>query len=151
MKSILLNWNASIVASLLLLCLWCTVDKNAAKSIHCKVIHRWCPYIICSHMFFFLPQNLWFFSFCFCCPLGKVELNEIESRCEEYPLTRAFCRLISTLVESSFPSNLGAGLRPPGFDPYLQFLRDAVFLRFRTRAYRRAAEKVTFIWKIFLF
>ncbi|XP_030322629.1 nuclear pore complex protein Nup205 isoform X3 [Calypte anna] len=71
----------------------------------------------------------------------EVELNEIESRCEEYPLTRAFCRLVSTLVESSFPSNLGAGLRPPGFDPYLQFLRDAVFLRFRTRAYRRAAEK----------
>ncbi|KFO18374.1 Nuclear pore complex protein Nup205 [Fukomys damarensis] len=71
----------------------------------------------------------------------EVELNEIESRCEEYPLTRAFCQLISTLVESSFPSNLGAGLRPPGFDPYLQFLRDSVFLRFRTRAYRRAAEK----------
>ncbi|KAF4793835.1 hypothetical protein TURU_106138 [Turdus rufiventris] len=71
----------------------------------------------------------------------EVELNEIESRCEEYPLTRAFCRLISTLVESSFPANLGAGLRPPGFDPYLQFLRDSVFLRFRTRAYRRAAEK----------
>ncbi|KFQ27551.1 Nuclear pore complex protein Nup205, partial [Mesitornis unicolor] len=71
----------------------------------------------------------------------EVELNEIESRCEEYPLTRAFCRLISTLVESSFPSNLGAGLRPPGFDPYLQFLRDSVFLRFCTRAYRRAAEK----------
>ncbi|KAK1335114.1 hypothetical protein QTO34_004694 [Cnephaeus nilssonii] len=71
----------------------------------------------------------------------EVELNEIESRCEEYPLTRAFCQLINTLVESSFPSNLGAGLRPPGFDPYLQFLRDSVFLRFRTRAYRRAAEK----------
>ncbi|KAM6437649.1 nuclear pore complex protein Nup205 [Liasis olivaceus] len=71
----------------------------------------------------------------------EVELNEIESRCEEYPLTRAFCRLISTLVESSFPSNLGAGLRPPGFEPYLHFLRDSVFLRFRTRAYRRAAEK----------
>lgn len=81
--------------------------------------------------------------------LGKVELNEIESRCEEYPLTIAFCRLISTLVESSFPSNLGAGLRPPGFDPYLQFLRDSVFLRFRTRAYRRAAEKVRFAFKGF--
>ncbi|XP_064417895.1 nuclear pore complex protein Nup205 isoform X2 [Latimeria chalumnae] len=71
----------------------------------------------------------------------EVELNEIESRCEEYPLTRAFCRLLSTLVESSFPANLGAGLRPPGFDPYLQFLRDSVFLRFPSRAYRRAAEK----------
>ncbi|XP_029472832.1 nuclear pore complex protein Nup205 isoform X2 [Rhinatrema bivittatum] len=71
----------------------------------------------------------------------EVELNEIESRCEEYPLTRAFCGLISTLVESSFPPNLGAGLRSPGFDPYLQFLRDSVFLRFQTRAYRKAAEK----------
>ncbi|MGH0127994.1 UNVERIFIED_CONTAM: hypothetical protein FKN15_028574 [Acipenser sinensis] len=71
----------------------------------------------------------------------EVELNEIESRCEEYPLTRSFCHLISTLVESSFPTNLGAGLRPPGFEPYLQFLRDAVFLPFPTRAYRRAEEK----------
>jgi hypothetical protein len=79
----------------------------------------------------------------------KVELNEIESRCEEYPLTRAFCQLISTLVETSCPSNLGVGLRPPGFDPYLQFLRDSVFLRFRTRAYRRAAEKVMFRENLF--
>ncbi|XP_049630227.1 nuclear pore complex protein Nup205 [Suncus etruscus] len=71
----------------------------------------------------------------------EVELNEIESRNEEYPMTRAFCQLISTLVESSFPANLGAGLRPPGFDPYLQFLRDSVFLRFHSRGYRRAAEK----------
>ncbi|XP_068134073.1 nuclear pore complex protein Nup205 isoform X2 [Hyperolius riggenbachi] len=71
----------------------------------------------------------------------EVELNEIESRAEEYPLTRAFCHLLGTLVESSFPSNLGAGLRPPGFEPYLDFLRDVVFLRFNTRAYRRAAEK----------
>ncbi|XP_007909424.1 nuclear pore complex protein Nup205 [Callorhinchus milii] len=71
----------------------------------------------------------------------EVELNEIESRSEEYVLTRAFCHLLSTLVESSFPTNLGAGLRPPGFDPYLNFLRDSVFLRFPTRAYRRAAEK----------
>lgn len=102
-------------------------------------------FLTCS----FLPQNLWFVSFSFCCPPGKVELNEIESRYEEYPLTRAFCRLISTLVESSFPANLGAGLRPPGFDPYLQFLRDSVFLRFRTRAYRKAAEKVSFGWKYF--
>ncbi|XP_030645807.1 nuclear pore complex protein Nup205 [Chanos chanos] len=71
----------------------------------------------------------------------EVELNEIESNCEEYPLTRAFCHLISTLVESALPVNLGAGLRPPGFQPYLTFLRDAVFLPFPTRAYRRPAEK----------
>ncbi|XP_035982681.1 nuclear pore complex protein Nup205 [Fundulus heteroclitus] len=71
----------------------------------------------------------------------EVELNEIESSCEEYPLTRAFCHLISTLVESGVPVNLGAGLRVPGFQPYLNFLRDAVFLPFPTRAYRRPAEK----------
>ncbi|XP_032435561.1 nuclear pore complex protein Nup205 [Xiphophorus hellerii] len=71
----------------------------------------------------------------------EVELNEIESSCEEYPLTRAFCHLISTLVESSIPGNLGAGLRVPGFQPYLNFLRDSVFLPFPTRAYRRPAEK----------
>uniref|UniRef100_A0AAQ5XGS5 Nucleoporin 205 n=1 Tax=Amphiprion ocellaris TaxID=80972 RepID=A0AAQ5XGS5_AMPOC len=71
----------------------------------------------------------------------QVELNEIESSCEEYPLTRGFCHLISTLVESSLPVNLGAGLRVPGFQPYLNFLRDSVFLPFPTRAYRRPAEK----------
>uniref|UniRef100_A0A3Q3H1S5 Nucleoporin 205 n=1 Tax=Kryptolebias marmoratus TaxID=37003 RepID=A0A3Q3H1S5_KRYMA len=71
----------------------------------------------------------------------EVELNEIESSCEEYPLARAFCHLISTLVESSVPLNLGAGLRVPGFQPYLNFLRESVFLPFPTRAYRRPAEK----------
>ncbi|KAL4006062.1 hypothetical protein ACER0C_005775 [Sarotherodon galilaeus] len=71
----------------------------------------------------------------------EVELNEIESSCEEYPLTRSFCHLISTLVEGSLPVNLGAGLRVPGFQPYLNFLRDSVFLPFPTRAYRHPAEK----------
>lgn len=71
----------------------------------------------------------------------EVELNEIESSCEEYPLTRGYCHLISTLVESSLPINLGAGLRVPGFQPYLNFLRDSVFLAFPTRAYRRPGEK----------
>lgn len=71
-----------------------------------------------------------------------MELNEIESSCEEYPLTRGFCHLISTLVESSLPFNLGAGLRVPGFQPYLNFLRETVFLAFPTRAYRHPAEKV---------
>uniref|UniRef100_A0A8C5ERR3 Nucleoporin 205 n=1 Tax=Gouania willdenowi TaxID=441366 RepID=A0A8C5ERR3_GOUWI len=71
----------------------------------------------------------------------EVELNEIESSCEEYPLTRGFCHLISTLVENSVSVNLGAGLRVPGFQPYLNFLRDSVFLPFPTRAYRHPAEK----------
>ena len=57
-------------------------------------------------------------------------------------MSRAFCQLISSLVESALPVNLGAGMRAPGFQPYLSFLRDAVFLRFPTRAYRRPAEKV---------
>lgn len=80
----------------------------------------------------------------------KVELNEIESSCEEYPLLRAFCHLISTLVESALPVNLGAGLRAPGFQPYLDFLRDSVFLAFPTRAYRRPAEKVGKSFQLYL-
>ncbi|MEQ2164734.1 hypothetical protein GOODEAATRI_009837, partial [Goodea atripinnis] len=71
----------------------------------------------------------------------EVELNEIESSCEEYPLTRAFCHLIGTLVESSVPVNLGAGLRVPGFQPYLNFLRDSVFLPFPTRAYHHFIQE----------
>ncbi|XP_078453204.1 nuclear pore complex protein Nup205 isoform X1 [Lampetra fluviatilis] len=71
----------------------------------------------------------------------EMELTEIEARCEEYPLTRAFCTLLSALLDDSVPASLGTGLRSPGFDPYLTFLRETVFLKFPTRAYRDPAEK----------
>ncbi|XP_040581995.1 nuclear pore complex protein Nup205 [Lepeophtheirus salmonis] len=69
------------------------------------------------------------------------ELEEIESRCEEYPMTRALLTLLDTLTNNSIPSNLGAGNRVPGFDPYLNFIRDHVFLKCHTRSYKIPGEK----------
>eukprot|EP00057_Strongylocentrotus_purpuratus_P025366 XP_011679840.1 PREDICTED: nuclear pore complex protein Nup205 [Strongylocentrotus purpuratus] len=70
-----------------------------------------------------------------------LELEEIESNNEEFPLTRGFLAMVDTLTEIPVPPMLGVGYRPPGFDPYLKFLRDSVFLKFRSRAYRNPAEK----------
>lgn len=82
----------------------------------------------------------------------QVELNEIESRNEEYPVTRGFLTFLSQLTDTPVPAALGAGLRAPGFEPYLQYVVDDVFLRFGTRAYKNTAEKVTdmlFVFTIF--
>ena len=72
----------------------------------------------------------------------QVELDEVESRNEEFPMTRAFLTLVDALTDVSIPAGLGAGYRAPGFDPYLKFIRDSVFLNFNTRAYKTPAEKV---------
>ena len=74
----------------------------------------------------------------------KVELEETEARNECYPQTRAFARLLNRLIDITIPSTLGAGYRVPGFSPYLEFLRDNVFMRFKERAYQDSAEKVFF-------
>ena len=66
----------------------------------------------------------------------------MESQAEEYPLTRAFLTLLDTLTEVPIPPMLGAGHRTPGFHPYLEFVKDIVFLRFDSRAYRHPTEKV---------
>ena len=72
----------------------------------------------------------------------QVELDELESQIEEYCLTRAFLSLLNALIDVPPPPGLGAGHRVPGFDPYLEFVRDNVFLRFDSRGYRNAEEKV---------
>ncbi|XP_064397234.1 nuclear pore complex protein Nup205-like isoform X2 [Halichondria panicea] len=71
----------------------------------------------------------------------QVELDELESQIEEYCLTRAFLSLLNALIDVPPPPGLGAGHRVPGFDPYLEFVRDNVFLRFDSRGYRNAEEK----------
>lgn len=71
-----------------------------------------------------------------------MELEEIESQAEEYPLTRAFLELLLTLIKVPVPPLLGAGHRVPGFQPYLTFVRDMVFLKFDSRAYQDRGEKV---------
>ncbi|XP_065186434.1 nuclear pore complex protein Nup205-like [Sycon ciliatum] len=84
----------------------------------------------------------------FAAPEGKasggieVELEDIEASEEEYPETRAFLLFLKTLVQNSpVPDTLGAGYRSCGFAPYLQFIRDSVFLNFDMRSYRRSGEK----------
>lgn len=72
----------------------------------------------------------------------KVELEEVESRTEEFPLTRGFLELIGSLTQFPVPLGLGAGTRIPGFDPYLDFILNSVLLKFNTRAYKMAEEKV---------
>ncbi|EFN72935.1 Nuclear pore complex protein Nup205 [Camponotus floridanus] len=74
----------------------------------------------------------------------QTELEEIESRNEEYPLTRAMLELLDVLTDFPIPRLLGVGQRNPGFDPYLYFIINTVFLRFHTRSYKNPAEK----WKI---
>ncbi|XP_011172617.2 nuclear pore complex protein Nup205 [Solenopsis invicta] len=71
----------------------------------------------------------------------QTELEEIESRNEEYPLTRAMLELLDVLTDFPIPRLLGVGQRNPGFDPYLHFIINTVFLRFHTRLYKNPAEK----------
>ncbi|XP_014480279.1 PREDICTED: nuclear pore complex protein Nup205 [Dinoponera quadriceps] len=71
----------------------------------------------------------------------QTELEEIESRNEEYPLTRAMLELLDVLTDFPIPRLLGVGQRNPGFDPYLHFVINTVFLRFYTRSYKNPAEK----------
>ena len=74
--------------------------------------------------------------------LLQVELDEIEARSETYPETRAFLKLLNALTDVPIPASLGAGYRAPGFEPYLTFLRDSVFLKFISRGYQDPHEKV---------
>lgn len=71
----------------------------------------------------------------------QTELDEIESRDEQYPLTRAFLHLLLIISGSGIPKNLGAGTRIPGFDPYLSFIVESVFLKFNSRPYKVPEEK----------
>ncbi|KAL3284709.1 hypothetical protein HHI36_018857 [Cryptolaemus montrouzieri] len=71
----------------------------------------------------------------------QTELEEVESRDEEYPLTKAFLRLLDSLTDLGIPRMLGAGPRKPGFTPYLTFITNSVFLRYHTRSYKDPSEK----------
>ncbi|CAH1170192.1 unnamed protein product [Phaedon cochleariae] len=76
----------------------------------------------------------------------ETELEEIESRLEEYPLTRGVLKLLDVLTDFGIPRTLGAGPRKPGFDPYLNFIINSVFLKYHTRSYRNGTEK----WEVAL-
>ncbi|VVC40662.1 Armadillo-like helical,Nucleoporin Nup186/Nup192/Nup205 [Cinara cedri] len=69
------------------------------------------------------------------------ELDDIETRNEEYPLTIALLTLLSTLTEQPVPILLGSSNRKPGFDPYLNFVLHNIFLKCLSRGYKKQNEK----------
>ncbi|CAN7984284.1 unnamed protein product [Ixodes hexagonus] len=72
----------------------------------------------------------------------QTELEEVEARNEEFPITRALLKLLSALVDHPLPpSGHGAALLRSGLDPYMDFVREAVFLKFHIRAYKQQEEK----------
>ncbi|KAJ2000610.1 hypothetical protein GGI04_004083 [Coemansia thaxteri] len=95
------------------------------------------------------------------------ELEEIEAAVETYPETRAFVRLVGSLIHvpasaagvgdlsrdpalyseaaRSVPADLGSAYRVPGIGPYVGFVLDSVLLRAEQRAYRYASEK----WSVY--
>lgn len=80
------------------------------------------------------------------------ELEEVESRNEEYPLTRAVLCLLNELTNTPVPFTLGSGSRAPGLDPYIQYILNSILLTFANRAYKSASEKASHyvdLWFIF--
>ena len=79
----------------------------------------------------------------------RIELEEVESRDETYPMLAGFLRLISNMIRSTYiVDNLGIGVRPKGcmlgFQPYLQFLVNQCYLKVLYRSYKNVQEK----WKL---
>ncbi|XP_075548695.1 nuclear pore complex protein Nup205 [Dermacentor variabilis] len=62
----------------------------------------------------------------------RAELDEIESRNEEFPITAALLVLLAALLDHP---------PVPGTTLFLEHVREAVFLRLNVRAYRHATEK----------
>ena len=73
---------------------------------------------------------------------SQIELEEIESAAEDYYETRSFLALLDKLTDIPVPLYLGSEYRVPGFQPYLQFVQDSVFLKFDSRGYKDPQEKV---------
>ncbi|XP_076058270.1 nuclear pore complex protein Nup205 isoform X2 [Oratosquilla oratoria] len=72
------------------------------------------------------------------------DIEELECSHEEFPLTRAFLRLMLDLVCSGVPPMLGVSTRMPGLVPYLVFVRDKIFFRHDSRTYKDVKEQ----WKV---
>lgn len=86
----------------------------------------------------------------------EAELDEIEAREESYSMLIGFLHLIKNLIKIPIPDNLGAGFRskgiPLGFQPYLQFLVNHVYLKVFQRSYKNPNDKwqiITLLLNIF--
>uniref|UniRef100_A0A1A9Z711 Nuclear pore complex protein Nup205 n=1 Tax=Glossina pallidipes TaxID=7398 RepID=A0A1A9Z711_GLOPL len=70
-----------------------------------------------------------------------LEIEQNECRLEKYPLIQGILQLLYSLIKSGIPKNLGCGSRKPGFDPYLRFIVNNIFLKFCNRNYKDSIEK----------
>lgn len=77
----------------------------------------------------------------------KIELEEVEAREESYSMLRGFLKLLRNLLTITHtpPDTLGLGIRPKlsplGFQPYLHFLVNHVYLKCLYRTYKNSHEK----------
>ncbi|RVE42070.1 hypothetical protein evm_013283 [Chilo suppressalis] len=70
------------------------------------------------------------------------DLNEVECRMEDYPLSRAFVSLLISLVTAGpVPRALGAGTRAPGLEPYLHHVLHRLALPAPHRPHARPAAR----------
>jgi len=69
------------------------------------------------------------------CSLAE-EIDQNESRLEQYKLTRGILQLLYTLMTGHMPKSLGVGPRKPGYDAYLNFVLESVLLKFYNIARR---------------
>ncbi|XP_003741378.1 nuclear pore complex protein Nup205 [Galendromus occidentalis] len=74
-------------------------------------------------------------------PGMQMDLEEVESRNGLYPVTIAFLRLLDTLTDSPLPIIVGNSVFKNGFDPYMNYLRESVFLKFLNRNYKDSSER----------
>lgn len=73
-----------------------------------------------------------------------MELEEIESYSEEYPLTRALLETLSVLVDT-FQSLNAVGVQTTSrFLPSVVFVISSVLSKFNLRSYKYAEEKVNY-------
>ncbi|KAI8429412.1 hypothetical protein MSG28_000055 [Choristoneura fumiferana] len=72
----------------------------------------------------------------------KVMRSGIESRMEEYPLTVAFLKLLISLCSAApLPRALGAGARPAGLEPYVEYVCGRIALPAPHRTYKRPGQR----------
>jgi nuclear pore complex protein Nup205 len=76
----------------------------------------------------------------------QADLDEVEPSLEEYPMALAFLDLIDSLTNFPIPPSIGRGYqRQSGFEMYLDFIRDTIFYKFLTRAYKDPGQKVHYL------
>lgn len=70
----------------------------------------------------------------------KQDIEEVESRCEEFPLSQGFLELLLALVKAGIPYQPG-NLSSAGFKPYLDLVKNQIFLPHDSRTYKYSGER----------